>query len=300
MNTLEGMSVLVTGANGFLGSAIIQELRKRKARTVSLIWPPLLNTESSEQDTLAIDLRKTSSYKKINKYGQFDAVIHCAAILPGVASDFDTLMANQEMTYKLLEWTCGNQKKTIIYASTCRVYGLQNHPCTETSPLFPPDVYSVSKLSCEYLIKSLISNFCILRIAAPYGPGSKVNNVIRSFLLNSANNSPITLLGSGNRSQDFVYQTDIANAFCLALQSNAKGIFNLSSGISTSMRELAEMSLRIFNRDIQKNIICSGVDPQEEYRGQYLIDAARKIFGYYPQTQVLDGLRYTSKAWGLL
>jgi len=303
MNPLAGMSVLITGANGFLGSAIGKELQRLKVRTVSAIWPSVSDV-FDDGDAIAIDLRLPNACERLDDYGCFDAIVHCAALLPGVSSDIDVLISNQVMTYNLLEWGNRKQINHLIFASTCRVYGLQSQPCVETSPLLPPDVYAVSKISCEFLVKTMLADHaipsCILRISAPYGPSSKAETVIRRFLLNSARGLPITLHGNGTRSQDFVYETDVAAAFCLALQSRAKGIYNLAGGASVSMRELAETALEIFGRDVERNMVFSGVDAQEEYRGNFPVDAAFHSFGYRPQTSIRDGLKYMAEAWGLL
>ncbi len=137
---------------------------------------------------------------------------------------------------------------------------------------------------------------CILRISVPYGPGAKVETVIRHFLLNGARDLPITVHRSGSRSQDFIYEIDVARAFRLALLSRAEGIYNFACGASISIRELVEAALEMFGRDAGMNIIFSGVDTQEEYRGNFPVDAAFHSFGYRPQTSIHGGLKYTTEA----
>ncbi len=303
MSSLEGMSVLVTGAGGFLGSAIKDQLERLNARVLSVVWPPS-DQYAQQANTVVLDLSKPIGWEKLDIYGGVDVVIHCAAILPGALSDGELLNANQLMTYHLLEWAGKKQILYFIFASTCRVYGLQAYPCPETAPLLPPDLYSVSKISCEYMVKVMMDAksipSCNLRISAPYGPGSKMETVIRRFLMNSAQGLPITLYGSGNRSQDFVYEQDVARAFCMALAARAVGTFNVAGGQSVTVKELAEITLSLFERDPQEYIAFSGVDAQECYRGNFPIEAASRSFGYSPQTSLSDGLKLTARAWGLL
>ena len=303
MSSLEGMSVLVTGANGFLGSAIKEELQRLKARIVSVVWP-LSEGYQRQTDTVALDLTKSTGWERLDDVDSVHAIIHCAAILPGLLPDGDLLNKNQLMTYNLLGWGEKRKISYFVFASTCRVYGLQSHPCVETTPLSPPDLYTVSKISCEYMVKTMLDGknipSCNLRISAPYGPGSKTETVIRRFLMNSAQGLPITLHGSGSRSQDFIYERDVARAFCMALASHAQGTFNLAGGESISIKELAVKTLDLFGRDPQEYMIFSGVDAQEDYRGNFPIDAAFRSFGFHPETSISDGLKHTAKAWGLL
>jgi nucleoside-diphosphate-sugar epimerase len=66
------------------------------------------------------------------------------------------------------------------------------------------------------------------------------------------------------------------------------------------MRELAIKTLDLFGRDPQEHMTFSGVDAQEDYRGNFPIDAAFRSFGFHPETSISDGLKHTAKAWGLL
>lgn len=303
MTPLQRKSALITGANGFLGGAIKNKLLHENVRVVSAVWPAIPEL-TNNPDIVTIDLMDGKSFEKLNSYGQFDAIIHCAALLPGVASEKDILFANQEMTYNLLDWSVRNNASQFIFASTCRLYGMQPYPCVETSPLAPPDMYAISKVACELLIKGMMSAksipWSILRISAPYGPGSKANTVIRKFLMDSSKGIPLKLLGSGNRSQDFVYETDVARAFHRVFESRVEGVFNLSGGASISMKELAEAILEIYGLNPETHLLFSGEDLQESYRGNFPIDAATRSFGYLPQTTIREGLRETAISWNLL
>jgi nucleoside-diphosphate-sugar epimerase len=303
MSSLEGISVLVTGANGFLGNAIKEELHRQKARIVSAVWPPS-NVYHQQANTVAFDLSKAMGWEKLDPFGDIDAIIHCAAILPGGLPDDELLNVNQLMTLNLLQWGRKRNISHFIFASTCRVYGFQSYPCVETSQLHPPDLYAVSKIACEFMVRIKLDvkkiPSCCLRISAPYGPGSKAETVIRRFLMNSSQGLPITVHGSGSRSQDFIYERDVARAFCMALAARAEGVFNLASAKSVSTKELAEKALKLFGRDPQENIVFSGTDTQEEYRGSFPIDQAFHAFGFQPNTPISDGLELTAKAWGLL
>ena len=301
MSKLKDSSILVTGARGFLGSVVMAYLKQHGARVTGTGRLPL---NQSTQDLIAVDLEESAALKALDTAGSYDVVIHCAAVLPGKRSDLEVLIANQRMTNNLLQWVVSAGVSHFLFASGCNIYGYSNQPCTELTMPAPPNHYAVSKLACEYLVslaaKSAGMRVCTLRISAPYGPHLRVETVVKRFIQQAARKEPITLMGSGSRSQDFVYEEDVARAFALAILYAATGTFNISGDRSVSMRELAETILRLFGVEPGDAICLEGIDPQEEYRGRYPVAAATKAFGYRPQVTLEEGLRRTAEAWGPL
>lgn len=301
MSNLKDFSILVTGARGFLGSVVMAYLKQHGARVIGIGRPPL---SQDTQGLIAVDLEELGALKALDLTGPYDVVIHCAALLPGKRSDLEVLIANQRMTHNLLQWAVNAGVSHLLFASGCNIYGYSNRPCAESTLPDPPNYYAVSKLACEYLVslaaKSAGMRVCTLRISAPYGPHLRAETVVKRFILQAARKEPITLMGSGSRSQDFVYEEDVARAFALAILHGVTGTFNISSNRSVSMRELAETILRLFGIRPEDAIRLEGIDPQEEYRGRYPISAAIKAFGYRPQVTLEEGLRRTAEAWGLL
>lgn len=301
MQTLNEQSILVTGASGFLGSVTAEHFRKRGARVVGTARS---HQCQSDQVVLYLDLENPADLKVLDTKRPYDAVIHCAAVLPGKMSDLALLSANHKMTYNLVEWALNNNVRNFLFASGCNIYGYSDRPCTELTVPQPPNIYAVSKVACEYMMNAMSAGtdmkVCILRISAPYGPSSSAETVIKIFLKQVAQNSHVALMGTGSRSQDFVYQSDVAQAFYVALLHDAVGTFNISGNQSISMRELAETIFRIFDKTCDDRIAYSGVDPQESYRGCFPITAATRTFGYFPQVKLEDGLIRIARGWGLI
>lgn len=299
MMNLQDRSVLVTGANGFLGSVLLNHLRQRAMRVIGTSL-----SSKGVEPFVKLDLESFSALTRFATYGTFDTIVHLAAVLPGLGDDLDMLIANQKMTYSILRWAVQSNTRYFLFASSCSVYGYTSVPCDETSPLAPSNLYAISKIACEQLVDLLTHDAgmraCVLRISAPYGPGLKRETVIKRFLTQAAHGQCITLMGTGSRCQDFVYEEDVAQAFFLARLHQAQGTFNISGGCPVSMRELAEMALHIFDRDVEQGIRYEGIDPQENYRGHFLFTAASQTFGYQPQISLEEGLRRSAQAWGLL
>ena len=294
--------VLITGANGFLGNAIVDFFNQQRVPIIMLVEPGTTPTIGGA--TFVLNLEDSAAYDQLSEAGEIGAVIHLAAVLPGQKDAVDTMLANQKMTSFLLEWSLQHRVRQFIFASTCNVYGYQSHPCLESTPPAPPSPYAVSKIACEYLIGAMTHGTetipSILRIAAPYGPAQRAETVIRRFVTLAAHGNPLPLMSGGQRSQDFVYESDVAMAFFRIFERGASGVFNLAGGRSTSMREVAEIILRIFQRDPAANIIDGGEDPQRGYRGSFPVEAAKRSFGYQPEVPLEEGIRRSAEGWGLL
>jgi nucleoside-diphosphate-sugar epimerase len=300
MEDLKGRSILLTGAGGYLGGVVYEHLKKLDIRVIGIERPEISQYNDS---FVSIDLESQNDLKKLNTKGSLDAVIHFAAVLPGKSSDGELLIANQKMTYNIVEWAVENKVSSFIFASSCSVYGYSSEPKSESDLPEPQNIYALSKHTCENVVriigKQTGMNTCFLRISAPYGPRMKRKAVIKTFAELAHQSKPIVLMGSGSRSQDFVYEDDVASAVISALYYNATGVFNISSSHSVSMKNLAEMILSIYDQDSER-IIYRGEDPQESYRGCYPIHNAKKAFGYQPQVLLEDGLRRAVKSWGFL
>lgn len=301
MSKLEGSSVLVTGAQGFLGSVIMNYLKQNGMRVKGTARKSSKNTF---QDMIMVDLEEPKSQKLLEDAGPFDAVVHCAAVLPGNRHDQELLIANIKITENLLNWSNCTDVPYFVFASSCNIYGYQKKSCIETAMPDPPNRYAISKLACEHLLSITAKNhkmrICVLRISAPYGPDMKAETVIKRFIHQAAQKKPITIMGTGERSQEFVYQTDVARAFSKVLENSITGTYNISGAKPVSMLDLATTISEIFNLDPKTSITFTGIDPQEEYRGHYPIEAATNSFGYYPSVNLKEGLRRTAHAWGFI
>jgi nucleoside-diphosphate-sugar epimerase len=226
------------------------------------------------------------------------AVIHLAAVLPGVTDAEKNPRANEQMLDSLTNWMKARGTATCLLASSCALYGFVTSPCAEDTPPGPRGWYAEGKLSAEHVLANGPWRSVSLRIAAPYGPDPAVPTVVHQFLAMAAAGEDLTLWGSGQRTQHFVHLADVARAFVLALDSDAAGVFNVSGPAPASMTELAAACIRVTRS--RSRMRYTGNDPQESYRGCFPWDKAHAAFGFKPTVSLEDGLALTAHDMGLL
>lgn len=284
-------SVLVTGAGGCIGRAVCQSLEQAG-------WKVWRHTRRPSPGSIAADLCESDALVRTAPGLHPAAVIHLAAVFPGVPDTKQNPRANEQMLTSLIRWMKPRGIATCLLASSCAVYGTAQPPCTEDTVPSPQGWYAEGKLDAERALADGPWRSVSLRIAAPYGPHPAVATVVHRFLKMAATGEDITLWGSGARTQHFVHVADVARAFVLALESEAAGVFNVSGPAPVSMAELAAVCVRVTRSRSQAR--CAGLDLQESYRGCFPWDKAHAAFGYEPAISLEDGLAQTARDMGLL
>lgn len=288
--------VLITGATGFIGTNLVKKLCHMGYQVNGIS-----KSGGMINDTL-IDAADCTDQEPLNRYCEdksFDGIIHLAASVPSSFYDEtarQSVIQNVKMTMNLLEVFRKRSGRVFVYASSTSIYGYpERFPITEETPPQPDGFYPLGKffgeLLCQQYQREYNLTTAILRISAPYGPGMRRETVIGKFIRKALLSEDIPLYGTGTRSQDFTYIEDVVNAIVLAYESKASGIFNVSSGTSTSMKQLAEIVLSTLSKS-KSNIIYSGInDPQEDYHAAFSFEKARKTFSYQPRFSLKEGLQ---------
>lgn len=292
---------LVTGATGFIGRALVRRL---KEEGVEVSATSLRGGRVEGIEVAAIDLTRPDGGHALCAGKEIGVFFHLAAEIPnffmGPVAE-RSFWANIAMTLKVLK-IASRRRCQFVYASSTSVYGPRPPtPCTEASPTYCDNFYSAGKYTGEILCNQFSMNsgnpLAILRISAPYGPGNSRATVINTFISRALRSEDLILYGTGMRQQDFTYIDDIVNALWLVYQRSAVGVFNIASGRSVTMRQLAEHVLEALP-GVRGRIVSAGVpDPQEDYRPSFSIQKARGTFGYEPKTSLTDGLKRCAEAF---
>ena len=252
------MNIIVTGGAGFVGSHLVELLVKKKH------YPIIIDNLSSglySNIKYFIDSKKAKfikcdirNFKKILELPKADAVIHLAAIASVIESINNPILVNDvnvNGTLNMLEFCRKKKIKKFVFTSSAAIYGDYEEKITEKTPTIPTTVYGSTKLTGEQYCK-IYSNLFGINITAMrpfniYGPrqNDTYAGVITKFMdrLNQ-NKSPI-IFGNGKQTRDFIHVNDVARAFYAALKfkNNKFTVFNLATGTSTSINELAKIFL---------------------------------------------------------
>ena len=305
-------SILVTGGAGFIGSNIAEALLAQGYRVVvldDLSSGRMENIDNLLQNKNFTFIRgsilDSGILRSIMRIHQISGISHQAAIPSVVKSILEpvkTMETNVAGTANLFDIAAESGCKRVVFASSCAVYGDGPEPVKrEDTPLKPLSPYAVSKVAKEMLAKNYcdLHNIKIvgLRYFNVYGrrqdPASGYAAVMPSFITKAIRNEPIPIDGDGAQTRDFVFVDDVVKANLLALraENSAGRCFNIASGNSISISELAGIITQIAGS--QSTIIHKPARQGDIKRSSADIGNAIQDLGYAPDYDIVRGIERT-------
>lgn len=283
------MRIMVTGSTGLLGDAVL-----RKASLAGL--------EVVEVNRRIVpDLSSGEAKNLLHQLGSIDAVVHTAAMIPTGDNDRVIEKVNRQIDTNVFECAVASNA-FIVYISSISLfkdYGTGNL-ITEDSPLkedneFSP--YQRAKVESEKCLESFSSS-AVFRVSSPYGINQTNRNVLSIFIERVLASKTIEVSGKGLRTQDFIFADDIADAALRAISLQARGLYNMGSGRSVSMLELAEL---ISGMGVKGHkVIMTGEESNSQDNFQVAIDMtrAKQHLDWAASTSLADGIGAVMSAWG--
>ena len=265
-NELAGKVVAITGASGYIGSALTLELNRYSVKIVRVSRTKLPPIEGIKD--LVLDLSIASSWIRI--VSEVDIIFHLAgnsslnyAEKNPKESLKSTLLPISQLISASRE-LC--RSPTVVFASTATVYGLTNEfPVVESIKPNPISTYDLNKLFAEQELftasQKNIINSINLRLANVYGPSlteSRTENrgILNRFTRMGLEGKKIQIYGDGNNIRDYVYIDDVVNAFLHAsIIDSTENIFNVSSGVGTKIKKV----FNLISSEVEKHSGVSGV-----------------------------------------
>lgn len=301
------MKILVIGGAGFIGSHTSKELI-RMGHVVTV----LDNLSSGKKANLPLgctfvhgDVRYHSCVERCVR--DKDIVIHLAAFT-SVPESFERAAecfeVNVQGTLNILESAAKCGVRRIVFASSSAVYAEEpNIPKAETMCPEPESPYAVSKLEGEHLLewyhrrKEL--QYIALRYFNVYGPRQAANSdyaaVIPIFIERSLSGDALVIHGDGRQTRDFVYVDDVAKANIVAMQDRVCGVYNIGTGIETSVLALAKQIIDLVSSNGSYSFASHR--PGDILSSTANIDLIHKRLSWSPKWSLSAGLDKTIEWW---
>ena len=290
------MTILVTGALGQVGKALVRKLIEEKASFIGLdkreenIFPDvkIIHPEITKKE----DIEKYSS-----ELSDVDVLIHLASLITNdkdiVKSGPDSVDLNIKGTVNLLGFL--PNLKSITFSSTYMVYGAPiSNLINEDHPTDPNVVYGASKLATEKFLQIFAKeskiSLSILRIMGIYNVEKPHGQAIPSFVKMIANDNSPTIYGTGEIRRNHLYIDDAINAILTTLKNPKTGIFNIGGPNSPSNLELIKMINEKMGKNVKPEFKKLDSKPYDFITD---ISKAEKELGFIPKTGIEEGIEKT-------
>jgi UDP-glucose 4-epimerase len=304
------MNTLITGGAGFIGSAIVPELKKEGydiyvLDNLSFGHREFINIP--DKNFVLADIRDFRQVNAAFKEIEPEIVIHLAAIhfIPYCNQHpFEAADINIRGTLNILN-ACKLTKilKKVFFASTAAVYPVKEGAINEDNELLPLDIYGLSKLTGEYLCKEFwletAIEMIICRFFNAFGPNETNPHLIPEIEKQLMNGNRTLRLGNLSPKRDFIHTYDMASAIkqLLKLDNKAFEVFNLGRGIEYSVTEIVDA----FARQLDDKILIE-TDPTRvrKVEREHLLADVRKlkeVTGWEPVWSIDEGIRSLIQSW---
>ena len=306
-----GNKVLVTGADGFIGSHLIEELVRSGFDVKAFVlynsfgsWGWLDECAPDVRgnfEVFAGDVRDPNGVRSAVK--ECDSILHLAALIaiPYSYHSPDTYVdTNIKGTLNVLQAARDLSVRRVVHTSTSEVYGTaQFVPITEQHPVIGQSPYSASKIGADQMATSFHLSFdtpvTILRPFNTYGPRQSARAVIPTIITQIASGQRKIELGAVHPTRDFNFVADTVAAFKAALVAdNAVGeTINVGSNFEVSIGDTAKTIAEVMGADIEILADEQRLRPEKSEVERLWADAskAEALLGWTPEFAGLDGFR---------
>ena len=313
MYNYKGKKVLVTGADGFIGSHLTEMLLKQGAQVRALsfynpfnYWGWLEDIPKNENlKVVSGDVRDTSFCREISK--DVEIIFHLAALISipySYVAPNSYIDTNVKGTLNMCQAALENKVDRIVVTSTSEVYGTAKYvPIDESHPLQAQSPYSASKIGADAIALSFHNAFNLpLTIARPfntYGPRQSARAVIPTIITQIAAGKKQIKLGDLSPTRDFNYVKDTCRGF-LYLGDSEKTIgraVNIGSNYEISIHDTLYLIKELMNSDVEFILDKQRIRPKNSEVLRLWCDNTRihELTGFEPEYDIKRGLQETIK-----
>ena len=303
--------ILVTGADGFIGSHLTEILASQghKVKALSMYnsfnyWGWLENIELTENiEVVSGDIRDLHFCREITK--GVDLIYHLAALI-GIPYSYQApesyVDTNIKGTVNICQAATDNKISRIIHTSTSEVYGTAQYvPIDEKHPLQAQSPYSASKIAADAMAMSYFNAFGLpVTIARPfntYGPRQSARAIIPTIISQLSSGNEEVQLGDLTPTRDFTYVEDTCRGF-LALTDSDETVgetINIGSNSEISIGELFILIKKLMGKDVEVHSDKKRIRPKKSEVFRLWCDNTEieRLTGFKPEISIREGLQKT-------
>ena len=302
--------ILVTGADGFIGSHLVEKLVSSGYNVKAFVlynsqnsWGWLDHVDKSIKDEIEVisgDIRDPFLLSKV--LNDCEIVYHLAALIAipySYISPISYIKTNIIGTLNLLEAAKNKGVKKFIHTSTSEIYGTAKYvPIDENHPINSQSPYAASKTGADQLVLSYFKSFnlpaVILRPFNTYGPRQSNRAIIPTVITQILKGNNKIKVGNIHPTRDFTYIDDTVNGFICALKSkNIEGkVLNLGAGFEISIKETITIIAKLIGTDIEiiTDLERMGSKSSEVDR-LYSNNSSSEILNWQPKFKGVEGFK---------
>jgi len=307
---MRNKKILITGADGFIGSHLVEALLKNENEVKALSmynsfnnWGWLEGIKNNKLDVISGDIRDYNFCKKISN--NVDIIFHLAALIAipySYHSPRSYIDTNVIGTLNLCEALKENKLERLINLSTSEVYGTAKYvPIDENHPLQPQSPYSASKIGGESIAMSYYNSFDLpittVRPFNVYGPRQSARAIIPSLIIQMISNREFLEVGNLSPTRDYTFVEDTCKGLIsISNEESLIGkIINLGSETEISIEEIINKLKFISGSDIKIKIDKQRIRPDKSEVERLLSDTTllKNHTKYKPEHSFDQGLNKT-------
>lgn len=293
--------MIVTGGAGFIGSNLVKSLTKKESNVVVID-----NLFSGSMDNLSdckILFNSGNAGYEIGRLSKANCVFHLGMFSStNMYREMPTRLSNVIEEFILIMEYAKKRRVPVIYASSSSVYNGNLVPFSENMNLNATDFYTEGRISIERIAKVYNEFYGVksigLRFFSVYGPGEKAKgnfaNLVSQFKWSLERNESPVIFGSGQQTRDFIHVDDVVKALEISATKVDEinyGVFNIGTGVETSINDMSEKLKVAFNKKDIKNIYIPNKMKNYVERTKADTTLASNILGFKSSISLDDGIK---------
>jgi nucleoside-diphosphate-sugar epimerase len=239
--------ILITGSSGFIGSAIVEQL---KQSDYQVFLSTRKKSEVVDGSVIFIDLLKPETIIGLSDKHNFDIIVHFGAQIGWTDKDEKVMLMSNIISTSLLASEAMKMESKLIFASTVIVHGV----CTENididSAINPDTYYAKSKWLAEELIRMSGVNHCILRIGGVFGLNGPTHLGLNRTISEVIKKISPKIYGDGSAKRNYIYLWDIAKAVDVIIENNITGVHFLAGSERSTVSSMVTQVCTVLGEGI--------------------------------------------------